>query len=69
MHLLKERIVSWEELHKLFKNRYLSEQYYDDHAKKSHELRLGKLMLDKFMAKFTNLLQYVTYIKEEKSKV
>ena len=30
---------------------------------------MGKLTMDEFVAKFTNLIWYVTYIKEEKAKI
>lgn len=69
VHLLEERIVSWEEFQKQFKNEYLSKQYYNDRAKEFHELRLGQLSMDEFVAKFMSLLQYIPYIKEEKDKV
>lgn len=69
VHMLEEKGVSWEEFQKQFKSRYLSEQYYDNRAKEFHQLRLGQLTIDEFVTKFTDLLWYVPYIKEEKSKV
>ena len=34
-----------------------------------HDLWLQKLSMDNFITKFTSLLQYVPYIREEKAKV
>ena len=56
--------VTWEDFKDKFKCRYLNERYYDDKVKKFHELRLGKLTIDDFLTKFTNLLRYVPYIRE-----
>ena len=47
----------------------MNERCYDDKAKEFHELRLGQLTIDEFVTKFTNLLRYVPYIREEKAKV
>ena len=66
---LKKKRLLWEDFCKHFKNRYLSEKYYDDFFKEFRELRLGKLIIDEFESKFTNLLRYFRYLKEEKAKV
>ena len=47
----------------------MNERYYDDKAKEFHELRPGQLTIDEFVTKFTNLLRYVPYRREEKEKV
>ena len=47
----------------------MNECYYDEKAKEFHEIRLGHLTIDEFFTKFTNLLRYVPYIREEKEKV
>jgi len=52
-----------------FKSRYLSDSYYDNHAKEFHELRLGHFTMDEFLEKITNLLQYIPYINEEKDNL
>ena len=69
IHVLDEKTVSWEEFQEKFKYKYLSESYYDYIAKKFHELRLGQLTIDEIVTKFTKLLHYVPYIREEKAKV
>ena len=33
VHMLDEKVVTWEEFHAKFKYRYLNERYYDDKAK------------------------------------
>ena len=69
VHAIDEKTVTWEYFQAKFKNHYLNERYYDDKAKEFHELRLGQLTIDEFVTKFTNLLRYVPYIREEKEKV
>ena len=69
VHAIDEKIVTWEYFQVNFKNRYLNKCYYDDKSKEFHELRLGRLTIDEFVTKFTNLLRYVPYIHEEKAKV
>ena len=63
------KTVMWEDFCKYFKNHYLSERCYDDPTKELHELRLRKLTIDELISKFTNLLRYVPYLKEENAKV
>ena len=69
VHAIDEKMVTWEDFHLKFKNRYLNEPYYDEKEKEFHELRLGQITIDEFVTKFTNLLWYEPYIKEEKGKV
>ena len=69
VHAIDEKTVTWEDLQVKFKNLYLNEIYHDDRAKEFHELRLGHISIDEFVTKFTNLLRYVTYIREYKAKV
>lgn len=69
MNTLEEKEVSWEDFQKQFKSRYVSERYYDDRKKEFHESRLGQLTMDEFMTKFTNVLWYLPYIKEEEAQV
>ena len=69
VHAVDEKTITWEDFQTKFKSRYLNERYYDDKAKEFHELRLGQLTMDEFVTKFTNLLRYVPYIREEKAKL
>eukprot|EP00253_Pinus_taeda_P028202 PITA_28202 len=64
-----ERTITWEKFQKYFKERYLTERFYDEKTKEFHDLRLGQQTMDEFINRFTSLLRYVTYLKEEKAKV
>eukprot|EP00253_Pinus_taeda_P015852 PITA_15852 len=66
---VSERTITWEKFQKYFKERYLTERFYDEKAKEFHDLRLGQQSMDEFINRFTSLLRYVPYIKEEKGKV
>lgn len=66
---VSERTITWEKFHKYFKERYLTERFYDEKAREFHDLRLGQQTMDEFINRFTSLLRYVPYIKEEKAKV
>ena len=61
--------IAWEYFQDKFKSRYLNQRYYDDKVKELHEMILGQLTIDELVTKFTNLLHYVLYIREEKAKV
>lgn len=64
----KEKVM-WREFQKHFKEKYLTEHYYDEKAKELHELRLGTLTMDEYVKQITSLLWYVPYMKEEKAKI
>eukprot|EP00253_Pinus_taeda_P019416 PITA_19416 len=66
---VSERTITWEKFQKYFKERYLIERFYDEKAREFHDLRLGQQTMDEFINRFTSLLRYVPYIKEEKAKV
>eukprot|EP00253_Pinus_taeda_P025293 PITA_25293 len=40
-----------------------------EEAREFHDLRLGQQTMDEFITRFTSLLRYVPYIREEKAKV
>ena len=58
-----------EVVQKYFKQKYLSDRYYDDKIKEFHEMRLGQLTMEEYDNKFLKLLRYVRYIKDEKVKI
>ena len=58
-----------ETIQKVFKQKYLSDRYYDDKIKEFHELRLGQQTMEEYANKFLELLRYVRYIKYEKVKI
>ena len=64
-----KRRVKWKQFKKYFKQKYLSDRYYDDKIKEFHELRLGQQTMAEYANKFLELLRYVRYIRDEKVKV
>eukprot|EP00253_Pinus_taeda_P006325 PITA_06325 len=64
-----EQTITWDNFQKYFKERYLTERFYDEKAREFHDLRLGQQTMDEFITRFTSLLRYVPYIREEKAKV
>jgi hypothetical protein len=66
---IREKELSWGKFEKYFKNKYLSERYYDDKTKDFYDLKLGKLTIDEYINKFLELQRYVPYIKELKMKM
>lgn len=60
--------LSWHELKRLFRNKYLLERYYDNKANEFYELKMGS-MKNEYMTKLLELLRYVSYLKDEKAKV
>jgi hypothetical protein len=61
--------LTWKIFKKYFKQKYLTERYYDEKDKEFHDLKLGKMMIEDFVTKFVNLMRYVPYLREEKEKV
>ena len=66
---VNERRIVWKQFKKYFKQKYLSDKYYDDKIKEFHELRLGQQTMEEYANKFLELLRYVRYIKDEKMKI
>eukprot|EP00253_Pinus_taeda_P001879 PITA_01879 len=64
-----EQNITWDNFQRFFKERYLTERFYDEKAREFHDLRLGQQTMDEFITRFTSLLRYVPYIREEKEKV
>eukprot|EP00253_Pinus_taeda_P008047 PITA_08047 len=64
-----EQNITWDSFQRFFKERYLTERFYDEKAREFHDLRLGQQTMDEFITRFTSLLRYVPYIREEKAKV
>ena len=52
-----------------FKNKFLSERYYEERAKEFYELKLGSMTMKDLNNKFLSLLRYVPYLVDEKPKV
>ena len=66
---ISERRLKWKQFKKYFKQKYLSDRYYDDKIKEFHELRLGQYTMDEYENKFLELLRYVRHIRDEKVKI
>jgi hypothetical protein len=66
---IHEEDLSWKQFEKHFKNKYLSDKYFDGKTKELYELKLGQLIIEEYLNKFLELLRYVPYIKDEKVKV
>lgn len=66
---VSEQTITWEKFQRYFKERYLTECFYDEKAREFHDLWLGQQTMDEFITRFTSLLRYVPYIREEKAKV
>eukprot|EP00253_Pinus_taeda_P018699 PITA_18699 len=66
---VSEQNITWEKFQRYFKERYLTERFYDEKAREFHDVRLGQQTMDEFITRFTSLLRYVSYIREEKAKV
>ena len=54
---------------RLFKNKYLSERYYDDRAKEFYELQMGSMIDDEYTSRFLELLRYAPYLKDGKVNI
>ena len=46
------RRIMWKQFKKYFKQKYLSDRYYDDKINKFHELKLGQLTMEEYASKF-----------------
>ena len=66
---IHEEELTWSEFERLFKKKYLSERYYDDREKEFYELKMGSVTDEEYTSRFLELLRYVPYLKEEKTKV
>ena len=66
---IRENNINWSTFKKYFKNKFLSEQYYEEQAEEFYELKLGTMNMKELNSKFLSLLCYVPYIVDEKPKV
>ena len=67
--VIKEKNINRSTFKKYFKNKFMSEQYYEEQAKEFYELKLGTMNMKELNSKFLSLLRYVPYILDEKPKV
>ena len=66
---INDRKTMWKQFKKYFKQKYLSDRYYDDKIREFHELRLGQLTMEEYENKFLEMLRYVRYIRDDKMKI
>ena len=66
---IKEKNVNWSTFKRYFKNKFLSEQYYEEREKEFYELKLGSMTMKDLNSKFLSLLRYVPYLVDEKPNV
>ena len=66
---IKEKNVNWSTFKRYLKNKFMSEQYYEEREKEFYELKLGSMTMKDLNNKFLSLLRYVPYLVDEKLKV
>ena len=69
VHSIEDQDLTWDKFQQYFKEKYLTEHFYDKKSREFHDLSLGKMTMDEYITKFTSLLRYVPYLKDEKAKV
>lgn len=66
---IRTKELYWHEFKRLFRKKYLLERYYDGKTKEFYELKMGSITYENSMTKFLELLTYVLYLKDKKTKV
>ena len=66
---IREEDLSWHEFKRIFRKKYFYERYYYGKDKEFYELNMGSLIDEECTTKFLELLRYVPYLKDEKTKV
>lgn len=66
---IQEEVLIWDYFERIFKNKYLSERYYDDISKDFYQLHMGSMIDYEYTSKFLELSRYFSYLKEEKGKI
>ena len=69
-HTKKDEVkeIRWSNFHRIFKEKYMFERFFNIKVKEFHESRMGFMTMDSFINIFLDLLHYVPYIKDEKVK-
>lgn len=83
--LREKSILGWEEVNNFrtieyqdvtldsfpqyFKDNYLTEHFYEEKSRWFHELKLAQMTVNEYITKFTSLLRYASYLRDEKAKV
>ena len=66
---INERKIVWKQFKKYFKQKYLSNRYYNDKIKEFHEMKLGQLTMEEYANKFLELLRFLRYIRDDNVKI
>jgi hypothetical protein len=66
---IKEKSVTWREFKRYFEKKYLNKRYCDKKMKEFFELKLRSMTIDEYEIRFTKLLKYVSFIKDETIKI
>ena len=66
---IEDQDVTWDKFQQYFKDKYLTKRFYDEKFREFHDLRLGQMTMDEYIMKFTSLLRYIPYLRDEKAKV
>lgn len=66
---IREEKLIWDEFETLFREKYMSERYYDGKVKKFYELRMRSMTDEEYTTKFLELLTYAPYLKGEKVNI
>lgn len=56
-------------LERIFRNKYFSKRYYDGKDKELYEIKMGSMTDEQYTTRFIELLRYVPYLKDDKSKI
>ena len=67
--MINERNIVWKQFKKYFKEKYLSNRYYDGKIKEFHEMKLGQMTMEEYANKFLDILRYLKYTKDDKVKI
>ena len=52
---IQEEEMTWRELERLFRNKCLSERYYDDREKEFYELKMGYMTDEEYTSRLLDL--------------
>lgn len=66
---IEERNIGWKRFRKYFKQKYLSNRYYDNKMQELYELKLGQTSMEEHVNKFIELIRYVDYIRDQQVKI
>jgi hypothetical protein len=66
---INENHITWKQFKRYFNKEYLSEHYYEEKMQEFFEMRLGSMTMGEYENKFSRLLKYVGFIKDDKVKI